>query len=152
MPAPTKPKAPAAPKKKTPHKYSNRQKQRALGLYVEVGPRQASRELKIPEATLRKWAKTRGLKPPTEHMNAGVRGQMAHMAERRTKLAEKLLTNAETFAERATAEQIAKDTKDVSLACAISIDKHIDLLKHDSGLSGDLPAVDRWLEHLKGET
>lgn len=160
-----------APKSAFKPKYSETQKRKALKLYVDVGPREASRKLKIPESTLRKWARHEGLAPPTEHINAGVRGQQAHMAQRRAALAERLLTDAErlrelvwgpcnvynlggkdnTFSEATAKAPSARDRKELMLALGIALTKHVELVKFDSDGGMGLPAVDAWIQAMKGK-
>lgn len=42
------------------------------------------------------------------------------------------------------------DARNLAIAAAVLVDKHLALVKHDSD-DRDLPAVDRWLAHMLGD-
>lgn len=95
-----------------PRIYTTEEKERALELYRSVGPREASRQLKINDSTICLWAKRVGAKPPTEHIDARAKAVEARIALKRAKLKERLLDEAIYCAEAIHSEHVDFKGKD----------------------------------------
>src|SRR3954452_9402014 len=85
-------------------KYTAAERERALGLYMEVGPAEAGRETGIPSATIRKWAQRAGASVKDERersVMAAVEGARLSWAQRRAEIAQRAGEAAALFLERA---------------------------------------------------
>lgn len=87
----------AVAKKRT---YTEAEKDQAVALYATDGPTAVQHELGVPKGTVTKWAKARGVATVrTERMREAHEAVMADAAERRARLATRLLTLAEVATE-----------------------------------------------------
>ena len=111
-----------APRKnpsKTPKSYSDGDKAEALALYVEKGPREASRQTGIPVRTITRWAAARGLSTEVETKTAAATAAAREKAALlREQLRHKLLEKAVDILDRMDAPH--KDFKVVGVGDHIS--------------------------------
>lgn len=106
-----------------PRKWSGDEKQRALGLYVEHGPAEASRQTGIPQGTIKSWASRLDLQQQQQdttrrNTRAAVERRKRSLEERRAVLTEKLGELAELGVDWAL-EALADPDRDVSVRDAI---------------------------------
>ena len=70
--------------------YTDAERQKALDLYIEVGPAEASRRTGVPAATIRSWALRAGAtvaRPRTQAATAAVEAARLTWAQRRAEVA-----------------------------------------------------------------
>lgn len=115
-------------------------RERALRLYQELGPSEASRQTGVPKQTIASWGRRSGVhtNAPTQQTAAAVEAARATREQRVARLAENLLSDAEKLRgflwEPVTLTTLSgelfkreypafKDQKDLLLAVAIAVDK-----------------------------
>lgn len=77
-------------------RYSEAEKAKALDLFVEIGPTKAAAELGIPKGTVAAWARKDGIKTQVSvKTRARIEARTLTLQERRAKLAQNLLEDAE---------------------------------------------------------
>ncbi len=104
--------------------YEPEQKERALALYVEHGPSEASRRCGIPSATIRSWAKrAHKSSPRAERAIAGAEAARLTWAQRRAEVARRSGDAAAELIERVRQTPKAREAADWARAFAIAVDK-----------------------------
>jgi transposase-like protein len=109
---------------RTRRSYTSAERERALRLYVEIGPAAAGRELEIPSATIRKWAQRAGTSIKQERAGASIaaiEGARQTWAQRRAELALRSGEAATRFLEQAI-DAGSRGAADWMRAFKISID------------------------------
>lgn len=103
--------------------WTDEQKQRALAIYAEHGPREAARETGIPLSTVGTWAKAAGVTFNAERTARATEVRQMRWAERRANLTDLFGQAAEELVEKARTAEDAGDAKQLMLAAAIGVDK-----------------------------
>src|SRR5262245_60874658 len=81
--------------------YADALKAEVLAAYPELGPAECARRFDVPAGTVAVWANRAGVKAITaEKTQAAVAARVATFADRRARLADRLLALAETAAGR----------------------------------------------------
>ncbi|MEX0755688.1 MAG: transposase [Actinomycetota bacterium] len=87
--------------KKRPRRYSAAEKETALALYVDVGPKEAARRTGVPQGTIASWARRAGVKTRTvSKAQAATDAAAAKAAEIRERLKLRFLEKAEDLLDR----------------------------------------------------
>jgi hypothetical protein len=123
----------------------------------------------VSESTVRKIAKDNGFTDAFTRANTenATRARVADMASRRAELAAGLLEDAEKLRKRAWSKYIhvangseglesieldlppLSEVRNAYAALGISVDKHLQLVKHDTDTNG-MAAVDEWIVYMRG--
>lgn len=104
-------------------KWSDEQREKALELCREHGPRHAARETGIPFGTISGWAKDAGVASDATRTQAATEVRQARWAERRAGLTDLLGQAAQELVEKARKSEDLRAAKDAMLAAAIAVDK-----------------------------
>jgi len=136
----------------------------------ELSCREIGKRHGVSESTVRKIARDNGFTDAFTRANteSATRARVADMASRRTELAAGLLEDAERLRKRAWSKYVhvangseglesieldlppLSEVRNAYAALGISVDKHLQLVKHDSDTTG-LAAVDAWLREMIGD-
>jgi transposase-like protein len=134
--------------RKRRREYTAAERERALGLYVQVGPAEAGRETGIPSSTIRKWAERAGasMKNARERSaTAAVEGARLTWAQRRAETRQRAGEAAAVFLERAV-EASPRAASDwmrafkVGVDAAQGLDAVVDSAKPDAKSGKDFDA------------
>lgn len=106
-------------------RYTDDERAAALTLYAEAGPTAVQDSLGIPKGTVTGWAKTAGIGTVRNERTAAATEAMAlDAAERRARLAERLLTVAERAVDHELAKLATADLRDIVGARTRAIHDH----------------------------
>lgn len=140
------------------NEYTTEQKNRAIAIYREHGPSEASRRTGASTTSIVRWAKAAGVKTTVIQSRTAAATAAASVDARalRLKIAGLTLSGAEKVLEiiyrRLDSEADTMPIKDLAIIAGVLVDKHAVLTRMD-GNEPDQSAVDAWLDYvLSGET
>ncbi len=111
--------------------YTPELKEQALGIYVELGPAEASRRCGIPSATIRSWARRAGKSSPrAEHAVAGAQAARLSWAQRRAEVALRSGEAAAELIEKMRQAPKPREAADWARAFAIDVPPFAVVLTH----------------------
>ncbi|AZL13758.1 hypothetical protein CXR25_13735 [Brevibacterium aurantiacum] len=137
--------------------YTTDQKNRAIAIYREHGPSEASRRTGAAKSTITRWAQAAGVRTTVLSRTAAATAAASVDARAlRLKIAGLTLQGAEKVLEiiyrRLDDEADTMPLKDLAIIAGVLVDKHVSL-SHLDGEHPDTSAVDSWLDYvMSGET
>lgn len=108
-----------------PRSYTDAQRKAALALHVEHGPTEAARQTGIPDATIKSWARRRGVRTASrDHpMREAVAVAELSWARRRARLTDDTGTAAAEILERLRSARTALEAHRLAMTLGILIEK-----------------------------
>ena len=146
--------------------YTPDDRARALSVYREHGPSEAARQFGMSKSTVTRWAKAEGVSSaePAERTRAATQAAQMTAKQRRAKLKDAMLEDADTIRRLILAPQTIivdgqvieqahanpRDMRDLGVTLGILVDKYtvLDARDDDSGLAEAKGLMDRFIEAM----